>query len=89
MGNFAHENTPVPPSLSKDGKVRSGYKVDLLDSLYDGCNTQDTKPTVDGIVVEGPVLVNRYRHTGLRTFKEYFEERLEPFLQESPCELSS
>ena len=35
-----------------------------------------------GIVVEGPVLVNMYRPTGQRTFKEYFEERLEPFLQE-------
>ena len=83
MGNFfSHENTSVPPSLSKDGKVRSGDKADLLDSLYDRCNTQDTKPTVDGIVVEGPVLVNMCRPTGQRSFKEYFEERLEPFLQE-------
>ena len=58
MGNFfSHENTSVPPFLSKDGKVRSGDKADLLNSLYDGCNTQDTKPTVGGIVVEGPVLV--------------------------------
>ena len=34
------------------------------------------------IAVEGPVLVNMYRPTGQRTFKKYFEERLEPFLQE-------
>ena len=83
MGNFfSHKNTSVPPSLSKDGKNRSGDKADLLDSLYYGCNTQDIKPTIDGTVVENPVLVNMYQPTGLRTFKEYFEERLGPFLQE-------
>ena len=72
----------MPPSLSKDGNVLSGDKTDLLDSLYDRCNTQDIKPTVDGIVVEGPVLANLYQPAGQRTFKEYFEERLEPFLHE-------
>ena len=49
MGNFFHENTEntsVPTSLSKDGKVPSGGKADLLDSLYEGCNTQNTKVTV-------------------------------------------
>ena len=45
-------------------------------------NTQETKPTVDGIVVEFLVLVNMYQPTGQRSFKEYFEERLEPFLEE-------
>ena len=83
MSNFfSHENTSIPPSLSKDGKVRCGNKADLLNSLYDGCNTQDTKSTIDGIVVEGTVLVYKYRSTGQRTFKEYSEERLETFLQE-------
>ena len=77
MGTFfSHKNTSVPPSLSKDGKDRSADKADLLDSLYDVCNTQD------GIVVEGPVLVNMNQPTGQRTFKEYFEERLEALLQE-------
>ena len=79
---FSYKNTSVPPSLSKDGKVWSGDKADLLDSLYDKCNTQDIKPTNDGIVVEGPVLTNLYQPVGQRTFKEYFEERLELFLHE-------
>ena len=34
-------------------KVQSGGEADLPDSMYDGCKTQDTKPTVDGILVEG------------------------------------
>ena len=50
--------------------------------MCDRCNTQDTKPIVDGTVAEGPVLVNMYRSSGHRTFKESFEERLEPFLLE-------
>ena len=50
--------------------------------MHDRCNTQNTEPTVDGILVEGPVLVNICQPAGQRTFKEYFEERLEPFLQE-------
>ena len=54
----------MPHSLSKDGKVLSGDKTDLLNSLYDRCNTQDIKPTVDGIVVEGPVLTNLYHLQG-------------------------
>ena len=42
MGNFfSHENTSVPPSLSKDVKARSRDKADLVDSLYDVCNTLD------------------------------------------------
>ena len=83
MGNFFfHENTSVPPSLSKDGKVQSGDEADSLNSLYDGWNTQDTKSTTDGIVVECTVLVYKYRPTGQRTFKKYFEERLETLLQE-------
>ena len=32
---FSHENTSIPPSLSKDGKVRSEDKADLLDSQKD------------------------------------------------------
>ena len=83
MSNFfSHKNTYIPPSLSKYGKVRSGNKADLLNSLYDGCNTQDTKSTTDGIVVEGTVLVYKYRSTAQKTFKEYSEERLETLLQE-------
>ena len=83
MGNFfSHKNTSVSPSLSKDGKNRSRDKADLLDSLYYGCNIQDKKPTIDGTVVDNPVLVNMYQPTGQKTFKEYFEERLGPFLQE-------
>ena len=42
----------------------------------------DVIPTVDGIVIGSPVPVNMYRPAGQRTIKEYFEERLEPFLQE-------
>ena len=53
MGKFfSHENTSIPPSLSKDGKVRSGDKADLVYSQKDGCNTHDAKPTGDSIVGE-------------------------------------
>ena len=83
MGNFfSHENTSVPPSLSKDVKARSRDKADLVDSLYDVCNTLDKQPTVDDIVVEDLALINMYQPTGQRTFKEQFEEKMKPFLQE-------
>ena len=37
MGNLLFsQNISLTPSLSKNGKVRSGDKADLLDSLYDG-----------------------------------------------------
>ena len=30
---FSHENSSVPPSLSKDGMLRSGDKSDLIDCM--------------------------------------------------------
>ena len=67
MGNFfSHENNSVPPSLSKDVKARPRDKADLVDSLYDVCNTLDKQPTVDDIVVEDLALINMYQPTGGR-----------------------
>lgn len=45
MGNsLSHKNTSIPPSLSKNSKLRLGNKSDLLDILCDFCRTQDSRP---------------------------------------------
>ena len=45
---FLHENTAVPTSLAKDGKLHSGNKADLLGCLEDLSISMCDKPTVMG-----------------------------------------
>ena len=78
---FSHENTPVPPSLSKDGELRSGKKSDLIDCLVESVTISNVRPLVEGSVIEGAVLVNQIRPTGQKYFSEYFRNRLLPHLQ--------
>ena len=77
---FQHENATVPPSLSKEGQIRSGKKADLLDCLEHSCDVISIKPAIQGIVIEGAVLVNIIRPNGQRSFSEYFKQRLLPYL---------
>ena len=68
---FAHENHTYPPSLSKDGMLRSGTKSDLLTCL-DGLKAplQD-KPLADSLVFDGPALVNILAPKNCKTFQDY------------------
>ena len=83
---FKHENSSVPPSLSKDGKLRPGDKSDLLDCLInDGmnCLTEKAAGDIDALIIEGAVLVNIVRPNGQRSFKEYVEQRILPVLEKA------
>ena len=73
-------NATVPPSLSKEGQIHSGKKADLLDCLERSCDVISIKPAIQGIVIEGAVLVNIIRPNGQRSFSEYFKQRLLPYL---------
>ena len=58
------------------GKLRSENKSDLLNNLYELCETQDSRAAINGIIIEGSVLVKAYRTTRQIIFTAYFEESL-------------
>ena len=83
---FSHENSSVPLSLSKDGRLRSGDKSDLLDCLVDdkmNSITENAKPDTDGLIIEGAVLVNIVRPNGQHCFKDYIGQRIMPVIEKS------
>ena len=71
---FRHETLKYPPSLTKDGEMRSGDKADLLPSLRDlkGSNVLDLNG--DAACLEGSVVVNMTPPTKNQTFKDYCKD---------------
>ena len=70
---FSHETLKCPPSLSKNGELRSGNKADLvkcIDLLPNG-KPQNEIPSVPAAVLEGSVLVNQTKPVKEQSFKKY------------------
>ena len=70
---FSHETLKCPPSLSKNGEMRSGNKADLLKCLT---NLSDREPkaeipTVSAAILEGSVLVNMAKPAKDQSFQRY------------------
>lgn len=77
---FEHENQPVPPSLSDNGKLRIGNKSDLLtclDKIYPPTNDA---PGVSAIVVDGAAVVQMLKPINAKTFGEYAENVFIPYI---------
>ena len=83
---FRHETLSYPPSLSLSGSTCRGQKSDILTHLKGLVMTVvDTEPVhrmprVDGVVIDGCVIVNQIKPNKKRTFMEYAEEKILPFL---------
>jgi hypothetical protein len=54
---FAHENQPTPPSLSNDGSLRFGSKLDLVFCLEGIAALEHICPQVDCLVLDGAAIV--------------------------------
>ena len=54
---FAHENAPVPPSLSEEGKLREGTKSDLLPILEEMAMPTFNEPHSSAVIIDGVSLV--------------------------------
>ena len=54
------------------GKLRLENKSDLLNNLYELCETQGSRSAINGVAINGSVPVKIYRTTGQRTFTAYF-----------------
>ena len=74
------ENQTFPPSLSKDGVLRTGNKSDLLYFFDDIQDTSQDKPSVECIVIDGPAVVNILAPVNCATFKDYSKKVFLPFI---------
>ena len=80
---FAHENKPIPPSLSSSGRLRIGTKSDLLPCLeaLGTNNTDDYMSGVSARIIDGAAIVNMIKPKVAKNFAEYAENNLLPFLK--------
>ena len=78
---FAHENSPEPPSLSSQGKLRKGTKSDLLPCLESLDNqTQDVAPKVTVKIFDAAAIVHMLNPKAAKTFAEYAEREFIPYI---------
>ena len=81
---FKHETLSHPPSLSKHGKIRSGNKAELIPCLKELAPESELLlgiPVVDGVVMEGSVMVNQLKPNNNQSFACYAAETVHPYLR--------
>ena len=76
---FSHENQGAPPALST-GKMRIGIKSDLLRCLESDLPEHNAVPVADAIILDGAAIVQMLNPGTARTFKEYGERVLAPYI---------
>ena len=79
---FHYENQAAPPSLSEYGKQRRADKASLLPSLE--AMVQDNavfEMCPDVSIIEGSVMVHFLLPDGCRTFNDYAERKVMPYIK--------
>ena len=65
---FSHENQDFLPSLSTYGDIRTGTKSDILLCLEKVSPSQNDRPDVDMLLLDGAVIVNMIRPRAVEFF---------------------
>ena len=78
---FRHENQSYPPSISKNGDIRSGTKSDLLTCLEEVHLSTNQKPNIDVMILDGVAIVNMLRPGDKKTFADYASEVFIPYIE--------
>ena len=79
---FSHENGSYPPSTSENGDLMPGSKSDLLHCLekfYKEAATDNM--TMNCIILDGAVIVNMIKPTGVRIFQEYATQNFKSYIK--------
>ena len=82
---FRHENSSVPPSLTKGGMMRPcDNKSNLMQHLEPLCEVTCSKPCVQAHIIEGSVMVHQVRPSGFaKTFGSYANDVIIPHLSDA------
>jgi len=78
---FRHENQVFPPALSDAGNMHFGCKSDLLSCLDVLVPPVSVRPSIDGLVIDGAVLVNMLKPNLGKTFDDYACNVVIPYIQ--------
>ena len=80
---FAHENRPIPPSLSSTGRIRVGTKSDLLPCLEQLTGDVAVSPlnNITARIIDEAAVVNIRKPKLVRTFGEYANNDIIPFFK--------
>ena len=81
---FKHETLSHPPSLSKHGVIRPGDKSELipcLKELAEEWEVPSDLPGVDGLVIEGAVIVNQLKPEKGQSFTLYAADTVHPYVK--------
>ena len=78
---FHHENQSCPPSLSQNGKLRHGTKSDLLNCLTELCPGPTEAPALDGLLLDGAVVINMLKPGPCSTFQDYSQQVFLPYVR--------
>ena len=70
-----------PPALSDAGNMYFGCKSDLMTCLETVCPAVDAAPSVDGMIIDGAVVVNMLRPGAARTFDDYATQIFIPYIR--------
>ena len=78
---FSHEYQNFPPSLSTYGDIRTGTKSDILQCLEKMSPSQNDRPDVDMLLLDGSVIVNMPRPRAMKIFHKYSQQVFLLFLK--------
>jgi len=82
---FSHENQVYPPALSDAGSLHFGCKSDLLSCLESVHPSVETVADVDGIILDGSVVVNMLKPGNAKTFNDYVNDIFMPYIHSQLC----
>ena len=77
---FNNENQPYPPSLAKNGEMRSGNKADLLHQLENLAQSSDSTPQTTAAVLDGDMIVQMLSPGASKTFSDYSNTVFMPYI---------
>ena len=77
---FSHENQRYPPSLSQEGKLRTGAKNDHLQCFKEMIRPTTQAPEVTCISLDGAGIVQMLNPGKAKTFGEYAKNVFIPFV---------
>ena len=80
---FRHENNSYPPSISKNGCLRSGTKSDLVRCLVDShsIDTEQNDIIVECIILDGAAIANMIKPKNVNTFQGYADQNFVPHIR--------
>ena len=71
---FSHDNSTLPPSLTRKGSIHHGNKSEILDCI------DNQRPVTTTAVLDGAYLIQMLRPGSVVTIRDYFTDVFAPYI---------